>query len=91
MTTHFAPPSSLAPRTVPSSETEVVVDPIKQALSLVALTTVVLFAFAFVATWWAAGDVLGSIGVAAFCAAWGGPGFGVMVAGAAWDQGQTEV
>lgn len=66
-----------------------VANPVRQALGLVLLTTLVIFLFAFIATWWAAGDALGAAGVAAFSAFWGGPGFGVMVAGSAWHQAQA--
>ena len=47
-------------------------------------TTLLAFVGTGGALWWLTGEVWDGIGLGAFCAFWGGPGFGLMVAGARW-------
>lgn len=50
----------------------------------VLMTTLVLFLGVGVPMWQLTGQVWDGIGLGAFTAVWGGPGFGVMIAGAIW-------
>lgn len=61
-----------------------------EAVAWLLVMSIGMFVFGAAVTWWAAGDLLGSIAVGGMCAVWGGPGFGVMVAGVRWaaDQGE---
>lgn len=50
----------------------------------VIVTSVVMFLLTGLPMWAITGQVWDGIGLGAFCAFWGGPGFGVMAAGVSW-------
>ena len=54
----------------------------------IAWTTLVMLVATGAPMWWLTGDIWNGIGLGAFCAFWGGPGFGTMAGGVIWTMRQ---
>ncbi len=62
---------------------------VEPAFGPILLTSVVIASLVFflgvgLPMWWLTGEIWDGIGLGAFTAFWGGPGFGLMAAGAIW-------
>lgn len=50
--------------------------------------SVIMFLATGLPMWWLTGQIWDGIGLGAYCAFWGGPGFGAMAGGAIWTARQ---